>query len=176
MAGVEAQSEAVWRQADRYNVPRICFLNKMDRIGANFNRSLSMIEERLRAKPLPVQLPLGSEASYEGIIDLVENKAWSFDGSPDSEPLEVTIPESEQAICAKFRQALIEKLAECDDQIMAAYIEGDNITASELRLALRRVTLANKGVPILCGSALRNKGIQPLLDAIVSYLPSPWLL
>ncbi len=173
VAGVEAQSEAVWRQADRYNVPRICFINKMDRVGANFDRSLYMIEDRLNAKPLPVQLPLGSEASYEGIIDLVENKAWSFDGSPDSEPLEVTIPESEQTICSKFRQELIEKLAEIDDQIMATYLEGNNITASELRSALRRATLANKGVPILCGSALRNKGIRLLLDAIVSYLPSP---
>ncbi len=173
VAGVEAQSESVWRQADRYNVSRICFINKMDRIGANFNRNLSMIEERLRAKPLPVQLPFGCETSYQGIIDLVEEKAWSFDGNPGSEPVEVAIPESEQAICIKFRQALIEKLAECDDQVMVAYLGGRSIAAPELRLALRRVTLANKGVPILCGSALRNKGIQPLLDAIVSYLPSP---
>jgi len=173
VAGVEAQSEAVWRQADRYHVPRVCFINKMDRIGANFNRSLSMIEKRLRARLLLVQLPLGSEASYEGIIDLVENKAWHFDDNPDSEPQEVAIPEQEQAICTEFRQTLIEKLAEGDDQIMVAYLGGNSITASELKLALRRVTLANKGVPILCGSALRNKGIHPLLDAIVSYLPSP---
>ncbi len=173
VAGVEAQSEAVWRQADRYNVPRICFINKMDRIGANFSRSLAMIEERLQAKPLPVQLPLGCEASYEGIIDLVENKAWNFDGNTDSEPVVVAIPEQEQATCIKFRQALIEKLAEVDDQIMVAYLGDSSITATELRQAVRRVTLANKGVPILCGSALRNKGIRPLLDAIVSYLPSP---
>jgi len=173
VAGVEAQSETVWRQADRYKVPRICFVNKMDRIGANFNRTVSMIEERLKAKPLPIQLPLGSEASFRGIIDLVENKAWSFDGDVDSEPVEGAIPESEKAICATFRQALIEKLAEDDDQIMTAYLEGSEITASELRAALRRATLANRGVPILCGSALRNRGIQPLLDAIVSYLPSP---
>ncbi|MEE8598101.1 MAG: elongation factor G [Dehalococcoidales bacterium] len=173
VAGVEAQSEAVWRQADRYNVPRICFINKMDRTGADFDRSLSMIEQRLQAKPLPVQLPLGSGPSYKGIIDLVENKAWSFDGNIDSEPAEVAIPESEQAKCARFRQTLIEKLAEYDDQIMVAYLEGSRITAAELRGALRRATLANKGVPVLCGSALRNKGIRPLLDAIVSYLPSP---
>ena len=173
VAGVEAQSETVWRQADRYNVPRICFINKMDRIGASFNRSLSMIEERLQAKPLPIQLPLGSEASYEGIIDLIENKAWRFDGSPDSEPLEVAIPESELAMCVEFRQALIEKLAEGDDRIMAAYIDGKSIAPNELRTALRKATLANKGVPILCGSALRNKGIRLLLDAIISYLPSP---
>ena len=173
VAGVEAQSETVWRQADRYHVPRICFINKMDRTGASFQRTLSMIERRLKAKPLPVQLPLGSEASYEGIIDLLENKAWRFDEDPDSEPSEVAIPESEQAKCNEFRQALIEKLAEADDHIMTAYLSDSSITASELRDALRRVTLANKGVPVLCGSALRNKGIQLLLDAIVNYLPSP---
>jgi len=173
VAGVEAQSEAVWRQANRYHVPRICFLNKMDRVGANFNHSLSMIKERLKANPLPIQLPLGSGASYQGIIDLVENKAWSFDGNPDSEPGEVAIPEPARATCTKFRQELIEKLAECDDQIMVAYLGGEDITPPELKLALRRVTLANKGVPILCGSALRNKGIRLLLDAIISYLPSP---
>jgi elongation factor G len=173
VAGVEAQSETVWRQADRYHVPRICFINKMDRTGASFHRTLSMIERRLKAKPLPVQLPLGNEASYEGIIDLLENKAWRFDEDPDSERLEIAIPESEQAKCNEFRQALIEKLAEADDHIMAAYLSDSGITAAELRDALRRVTLANKGVPVLCGSALRNKGIQPLLDAIVNYLPSP---
>ncbi len=171
VAGVEAQSETVWRQADRYKVPRICFVNKMDRIGASLHRTLSMIEERLHTTPLPIQLPLGSEASYEGIIDLVENKAWSFDGGPESEPLAVAIPQQEQAV--KFRQALIEKLAEMDDEIMTAYLGDSEITPSMLRLALRRVTLAGKGVPILCGSALKNKGIQPLLDAIVNYLPSP---
>ena len=173
VAGVEAQSETVWRQADRYGVPRVCFINKMDRIGANFDRTISMIEERLHAKPLPIQLPLGSEDSLEGIIDLVENKAWHFDINPDLPPEEVPIPESEQERCHQFRHALIEKLAESDDQIMAAYLGGSSITPSELRQALRRVTLAAKGVPIICGSALRNKGIQPLLDAIVTYLPSP---
>ena len=173
VAGVEAQSETVWRQADRYNVPRICFINKMDRMGADFYRNLSMIEQRLNAKPLPVQLPLGSEASYTGIVDLIENKAWTFDGDIDSEPLEIAIPESEQAKCIKFRQALLEKLAEFDDRIMAAYLEDSNITAAELRPALRRATLANKVVPILCGSALKNKGIRLFLNAIVNYLPSP---
>jgi len=173
VAGVEAQSETVWRQADRYHVPRICFINKMDRVGADLHQTISMIEQRLKAKTLPIQLPLGQEDSYEGIIDLVEDKAWSFGKDPDSPPQEVAIPESMQAMCTKFRQALIEKLAESDDEISDPYLAGSGITASELRLALRRVTLANKGVPILCGSALRNKGIQPLLDAIVNYLPSP---
>ncbi len=132
-----------------------------------------MIEQRLGAKPLPIQLPLGSEASYEGIIELVENKAWRFDDNPDIEPQEVAIPKSERATCIKYRQSLVEKLAEVDDEILTAYLEGKEITPTELKLALRRVTLVNKGVPILCGSALKNKGIQPLLDSIISYLPSP---
>ena len=173
VAGVEAQSETVWRQADNYNVPRICFINKMDRVGADFDRTVSMIEERLRARPLPVQLPLGSEAAYEGIIDLIENRAWRFDGEQGTEPMEVPVPDSELVRCTEFRQALIEKLAEIDDQVLMAYLDGRNITPDEVRYALRRVTLANKGVPILCGSMLRNKGVQPLLDAIVNYLPSP---
>jgi len=173
VAGVEAQSETVWRQADKYHVPRLCFINKMDRVGANFKRTLSMIEKRLHALPLPIQLPLGSEASFEGVIDLIESRALSFDKNPDSEPVEMAIPESEQATYNEFHQMLIEKLAEHDDQIMTAYLEGSSITASELKLAVRRVTLAAKAVPVLCGSALRNKGIQPLLDAIVDYLPSP---
>ena len=173
VAGVEAQSETVWRQADRYHVPRICFINKMDRIGASFNHSLSTIEKRLKARLLPVQIPLGSETSFEGIIDLVENKAWHYDDNPASEPHEVPIPESEQAACTEFRQTLIERLAEGDDKILVAYLESSSISASDLKTALRRATLANKGVPVLCGSALKNKGIQPLLDAVIDYLPSP---
>ncbi|MBI4188107.1 MAG: elongation factor G, partial [Chloroflexi bacterium] len=173
VAGVEAQSETVWRQADRYHVARICFVNKMDRLGANFHRTVSMIEGRLQARALPVQLPLGIESSYEGVIDLLENKAWSFDGKSGSDPVEVPIPESEQAKCLQFHQALIEKLAEVDDQIMLAYVDGKDITSADLKKALRRVTLANKGVPVLCGSVLKNKGVQLLLNAIVDYLPSP---
>jgi elongation factor G len=173
VAGVEAQSETVWHQADRYNVPRICFINKMDRVGANFERTVSMIEEMLRAKPLVVQLPLGSESSFEGVIDLLENKAWRFEDDLKEPPVEMTIPESEQARCTQARQTLIEKLAESDDQILALYLEGTPITPDDLRQALRRVTLAVKGVPVLCGSALKNKGVRPLLDAIVNYLPSP---
>ena len=173
VAGVEAQSETVWHQADRYKVSRICFINKMDRVGANFERTVSMIEEMLRAKPLLVQLPLGSEASFEGVIDLVENKAWRFGVDLKEPPVEAAIPESEQARCAQARQTLIEKLAETDDQILALYLEGTTITPQDLRQALRRVTLAVKGVPVLCGSALKNKGVRPLLDAIVHYLPSP---
>ena len=173
VAGVEAQSEVVWRQADRYHVPRICFINKMDRVGADFSRALSMIEQRLKANPLVVQLPLGIESSFEGVIDIVGNKAWRFDGSPDSEPEEIPVPESEQLMCSQFHKKLIEKVAEVDDHIMEAYLDGKEITPAELRLALRKVTLANRGVTVLCGSALRNRGIQLLLDAVVDYLPSP---
>jgi elongation factor G len=173
VAGVEAQSETVWHQADRYSVPRICFVNKMDRVGANFERTVSMIEDMLRAKPLLVQLPLGKEESFEGVIDLVENKAWRFGDDLKEPPVAVAIPESEQAKCAQARQTLIEKLAESDDQILALYLEGTAITPQDLKQALRRVTLAVKGVPVLCGSALKNKGVRPLLDAIVNYLPSP---
>lgn len=173
VAGVEAQSETVWHQADRYGVPRICFINKMERIGADFDRTVSMIADRLRANALPIQLPLGSEASFRGVIDLIENRAWTFSGEQDAEPEKIAIPESEQARSNRFRQSLIEKLAEIDDHILAFYLEGKEVTAVDLRLAARRATLANKVVPIICGSALTNKGIHPLLDAIVNYLPSP---
>ena len=173
VSGVEAQSETVWRQADRYHVPRICFVNKMDRVGADFDRTVSMIRERLQANPIPVQLPLGKEESFEGIIDLVENKAWRFSIDPDEKPVEVEIPQSEQAKCAEYRKALIEKLAECDDKMMEAYLSGADITTADIKAALRRVTVAFKGVPVLCGAAVRNRGIQPLLDAVVDYLPSP---
>ncbi|MFC1953008.1 elongation factor G [Chloroflexota bacterium] len=173
VAGVEAQSETVWRQADKYQVSRICFINKMDRLGANFHRTVSMIEERLRGKPLIIQLPLGNETTFEGIIDLIENRAWRFDGNIDSEPVEVPIPESEQTKCKTFRHQLVEKLAEVDDELLVAFLEGRDILPAELKAALRRVTLADKGVPILCGSSLRNKGMQPLLNAITDYLPSP---
>jgi elongation factor G len=173
VSGVEAQSETVWRQANRYHVSRICFINKMDRIGANFHRTVSMIEERLQAKPLLIQLPLGSEETYRGVIDLVENQAWSFSGEAGADPVEVEIPETERTKCSEARQALVEKVAELDDLLLATYLEGHSISVAELKAALRRVTVANKGVPVLCGSALRNKGMQLLLDAIVDYLPSP---
>ncbi|HEY33491.1 MAG TPA: elongation factor G [Dehalococcoidia bacterium] len=173
VAGVEAQSETVWRQADRYRVPRICFVNKMERIGADFYRTVSMIKSRLGARPLPVQLPINSGEAFGGIIDLIENKAWAFDDDPKALPQEIAIPESEQARCAEYRRAMIERLAEIDDHILMAYLDGGEIMASDLRQAVRQATLADKVVPVLCGSALRNMGIRKLLDAIVDYLPSP---
>ena len=173
VAGVEAQSEVVWRQADRYHVPRICFINKMDRVGADFHRVLGMIAKRLKASPLVIQLPLGAEASFEGIIDIVGKRAWRSDGTPEGELEEVPIPDSEAEKCNRFRRDLIEKVAEFDDHIMESYLDGKEICAGELKNALRKITLANRGVPVLCGSALRNRGIQLLLDAVVDYLPSP---
>ena len=173
VAGVEAQSETVWRQADRYGVPRICFINKMDRVGANLYRCISMIEERLRAKPILVQLPIGKEESFRGVIDLIEKKAWVYDGKIDSKPQEIEIPDEDKEKVEKYRQALIEKLAEEDDHILSTYLEGGDVTTDDIKTALRKVTLINKGIPVLCGSALKNKGIRLLLDAVVDYLPSP---
>ncbi|UCB43457.1 MAG: elongation factor G [Dehalococcoidales bacterium] len=174
VAGVEAQSETVWRQADKYLVPRICFVNKMERLGADYYRTVSMIESRLGARPLPIQLPIGAGESFGGIIDLIQNKAWTYGDAPDVPPEEIAIPESEQVRCTEYRQAMIEKLAEIDDHILMAYLDGGDITASDLRQAVRRATLADKVVPVLCGSALRNMGVDKLLDAVVDYLPSPF--
>ncbi len=173
VAGVEAQSETVWRQADKYGVPRICFINKMDRVGADLYRCLSMIEERLRAKPILVQLPIGKESSFCGIIDLVERKAWTYDGKIDSKSQEIEIPDEEKDKVERYRQILIEKLAEDDDHILSTYLEGCDIAADDIKAALRKITLANKGIPVLCGSALKNKGTRLLLDAVIDYLPSP---
>ena len=152
---------------------RICFINKMDRVGADFYGTVAMIEERLQANVLPIQLPLGAESSFQGVIDLVDNKVITFADDPHLMPVEVAIPESYKATVTKYRQSLIEKLAENDDQIMLKYLEGQEIPVSQVKTAIRKLTVANCIVPILCGSALRGKGIRPLLDAIVAYLPSP---
>ncbi|MDD4859874.1 MAG: elongation factor G [Dehalococcoidales bacterium] len=173
VSGVEAQSETVWRQADRYHVPRICFINKMDRDGADFQRTIGMIQSRLGAKALPIQIPIGSESAFKGAIDLLEGKAWYFTGAHDAEPTITDVTEADQPAYLHARQTLIEKLGELDDEIMEAYLEGEEISIAELKAALRRVTLANRGVPVVCGSALRNTGVQKVLDAVVDYLPSP---
>ena len=173
VAGVEAQSETVWRQADKYNVARICFVNKMDRVGADFYHTVTMIEQRLRVNALPIQIPLGAENLFRGVIDIVNNKAIIFSDSLDIAPEEEAIAESDKADAAKHRQSLIEKLAENDDQIMSMYLNEQDIPASQLKAAIRKLVISNRVVPVLCGSALKSKGIQPLLDAIVDYLPSP---
>jgi len=173
LAGVEPQSETVWRQADSYRVPRICFVNKMDRVGADYFATVQMIKDRLRANPVLLQIPLGAEVSFRGIIDLVEEKAWVFPEGPDAEPAEVPIPEEYKDAAAHYREKLIEQVAENDEALMNAYVEGKAIAAPEIKAALRRATLSTRVVPVLCGSAVRNKGIQPILDAVVDYLPSP---
>ena len=171
--GVEPQSETVWRQADRYHVPRICFINKLDRVGADYWRAIDMIAERLDAKPIPVQIPIGSEGEFEGVIDLIEQKAWYFLPDRDAAPIVKEIPAELADDAKRHRERLIERTAEVDDQLMISYVEGHDVTPTELKKALRRATLTNAATPVLAGSALRNKGIQPLLDAVIDYLPSP---
>jgi elongation factor G len=172
VAGVEAQSEMVWRQADRYHVARVCFVNKMDRVGADFFRTVSTIESRLNAVAVPVQIPIGSEAAFCGVIDLVEGVAIQFDDVQGGLTVG-SVPECDAELVAKHRHRLIEKLAERDDSILLPYLEGQEISAALVKESLRRLTVANKIVPVLCGSALRGKGVQLLLDAVVTYLPSP---
>ncbi len=173
VAGVQPQSETVWRQANKYHVPRICFVNKMDRVGANLNRTIEMIRKILGAKALPIHLPLGEEKAFEGMIDLIENKAWIFSEGADTPPVELQVPQAYAQRAREQRDILVEKLAEEDDQLMHVYLEGHNASAAAIKAALRRATLAGKVVPVLCGTALKNKGIPQLLDAIVNYLPSP---
>jgi elongation factor G len=173
VAGVEAQSETVWRQADRYKVPRVCFINKMDRVGADFERTVHMIEERLRAKAVPIQLPFGQENNFKGVIDLIENKVWIYADDATVPPQEMIVPDDYKQEVANRQAVLIEKLAENDDQLMLLYVEGKEIPTEEIKAAIRRLTLTNRIVPVLCGSAFRNKGIQLLLNATVDYLPSP---
>ncbi|MSQ33872.1 MAG: elongation factor G, partial [Dehalococcoidia bacterium] len=173
VAGVEPQSETVWRQADRYKVPRLCFVNKMDRLGADYPHTIRMIADRLGAVPCPIQYPLGQEAAFSGMVDLISGKAYSFVDDKDLPPQEVDVPAEHLEEVAEYRRNMIEKIAETDDVLLEAYLEGRPISAEELRTALRRATIAARLVPVLCGSALKNKGIQPLLDAVVDYLPSP---
>jgi elongation factor G len=174
VAGVEPQSETVWRQADEYNVPRICFVNKMDRLGADFVRTIQMIRDRLGAVPVTVQWPIGQEADFCGIVDLFSMEASIWDDDDlGAEPRWLAIPEEAREDAEKARHALIERVIETDDELMMRYLDEEEITTDELRSALRRATLQGKVTPVLCGTALRNKGIQKVLDAVIHYLPSP---
>jgi elongation factor G len=173
VAGVEPQSETVWHQADRFGVPRICFVNKMDRVGANFWRAVDMIRERLGAQPLVMQVPIGSESSFSGVVDLIENRAIHYADDLGTVMDVQNIPPELHANVAHWRDVLIERIAETDETLTTKYLEGTEISAAELRAALRRATTRAQLVPVFCGAALRNKGVQPLLDAIVDYLPSP---
>lgn len=173
VAGVEPQSETVWRQADEYKVPRICFINKMDRMGANFQRTLDMIVERLKGNPVPIQLPWGAEDDFHGIIDLFTMQALRYSDELGAKPEVVEIPEDLLASAQEARHTMIERIAETDDELTLMYLEGEEISNADLSVALRRATVSNKLVPVLCGTALRNKGVQPLLDSVIRYLPSP---
>jgi elongation factor G len=171
--GVEPQSETVWRQADRYQVPRLCFINKMDRLGAEFQQSLEEVRERLGANPVTLQLPIGVESGFEGVIDLILMQAIRWADELGAKREYAPIPDDLTEQAEKTRNALIEQVAEQDDKLLARWLEGGEIDNDLLKQAIRRATLANRLVPVLCGSSLRNKGVQPLLDAVVDYLPSP---
>jgi elongation factor G len=173
VAGVEPQSETVWRQADKYSVPRICFINKLDRTGASFERSYQSILSRLNKSAVRMQLPIGLESEHEGVVDLIKMKAYYFEGDMGNQVIEKEIPEDMKAEAEKFRGEIIEKAAEFDESIMNDYLEGNEISNERIKLALRKGTIANKVFLVFTGSALKNKGVQLVLDAVIDYLPSP---
>ncbi len=172
--GVEPQSETVWRQANKYNVPRICFINKMDRVGADFEMSFNTIKERLGANPVMIQYPIGSEANFSGMVDLIKNKAyiWNDEGKGEDYTIE-DIPDDIKAKCESLRTELLDSISEFDDQFMEDYLEGKDLTEDQIYAVLRKGTLSVGVIPVLCGSAFKNKGVQPLLDAVIKLLPSP---
>ena len=175
VGGVQPQSETVWRQAERYKVPRIVFVNKMDRTGANFFKVYEQIRDRLRANAVPIQIPIGSENDFQGLVDLVEMKAYLYNDDDKGTDFEVTdqIPEAVKKIAEEYRVKLVESVSETDDHLMEKYLEGEEPTNEEIRTQLRKGTIAGEIVPLLCGSAFKNKGVQQLLDAVVDYLPAP---
>ena len=171
--GVEPQSETVWRQADRYKVPRICFANKMDRVGASYERTIETIRQRLGANPIPMQLPIGSESTFKGVIDLLSERALIWDDEQTREPRVAEVPQDMRAEVAEMRARIVEQIAETNDDLTLKYLEGDEISIAELKSALREAVIDLRAVPVYCGSSLRNKGVQPVLDAVIDYLPSP---
>ncbi|MBE9122691.1 elongation factor G [Tychonema sp. LEGE 07199] len=173
VGGVQPQSETVWRQADRYKVPRIVFVNKMDRMGANFYKVYGQICDRMRANAVPVQIPIGSEENFRGIVDLVEMKAYIYNNNTGTDIEEIEIPDEVKELAAEYRTKLIESVAETSDALTAKYLEGEELTEAEIRSALRAGTISGAIVPMLCGSAFKNKGVQLLLDGVIDYLPSP---
>ncbi|MDR0338661.1 MAG: GTP-binding protein, partial [Desulfovibrio sp.] len=174
VAGVEPQSETVWRQANRYSVPRICFVNKMDRTGADFNRCVDMIRDRLKAKAVSLQIPIGSEDKFEGVVDLIDGRAIFFDKATKGAEFTVTdIPDHLKDEYELQRSILLDAVAEEDEVLLEKYLGGEGLTEEEIRVCIRKATIARNVVPVLCGSAFRNMGVQPLLDAVVDFLPSP---
>jgi elongation factor G len=173
VGGVEPQSETVWRQADNYGVPRLAFINKMDRVGADFFRGLNMIKERLGANPIALQIPIGAEEKFQGVIDLVTNKALVYTDDLGTTSEVTDIPEDLKETAAEYRDILLEAVAESDEELMMKYLEGEELTEDEIRNGIRNATISIKFIPVLCGSAFKNKGVQPLLDAVVDYMPAP---
>jgi elongation factor G len=173
VAGVQPQSETVWRQADKYSVPRICFVNKMDRVGADFFRAIDSIAHRLKANPVAIQIPIGAEDNFQGVVDLIEERTYTYLEEGPVDPVEGPVPEEMIEEFRNYRAALIEKIAETDDNLMTKYLEDEEISNEEIKQALRQATIDYRIVPVLCGTALKHRGIQPLLDAIGDYLPSP---
>ena len=173
VAGVQPQSETVWRQADRYDVPRIAYINKMDRIGADYFRAVKMIEDNLNSEVAIIQLPIGVEDNFRGVIDVVRLKAFEYQDDLGEKLIIRDLEQSEQEQADKYRNLLLEKLSEYDDSVLEKYLEGQEITLDEIISSLRKLTITNKLVPVLCGSSFKNKGVQMLLDAVVNYLPSP---
>lgn len=171
--GVEPQSETVWRQADKYKVPRMAYVNKMDIMGADFFNCIKMMKERLQANPVPIQLPIGKEDNFQGIIDLIEMKAYYYMDDLGKVIEQRDIPEDMRELAEEYRTNLLENVAEYDEELMMKYLEGEEITEAEIKAALRKGTIAVKAIPVLCGSSYKNKGVQRLLDAIVDYMPSP---
>ncbi|NLX71558.1 MAG: elongation factor G [Clostridiales bacterium] len=171
--GVEPQSETVWRQADRYKVPRLAYINKMDIVGANFFNVVDMIRERLKANPVPIQLPIGAEDNFRGVIDLIRKKAIYYIDDLGTQSEEKDIPDDLKELADEYRTKLLEVVAEQDDELMMKYLEGDELTEQEIKAAIRKATIETRIIPVMCGSSYKNKGVQPLLDAVVDYLPSP---
>ncbi len=171
--GVEPQSETVWHQADLYKVPRICFVNKMDRVGASYERTVDMIRSRLAANPIAVQLPIGSEDEFKGVVDLIESEAIVWEDEQGTKPVRSDVPVDLKAKAKAMRSSLVEQIAETDDALTLKYLEGEEITVEELKTALRKAVITGELTPVYCGTSLRNKGVQPILDAVIDYLPSP---
>ncbi|MDD5467740.1 MAG: elongation factor G [Anaerolineales bacterium] len=171
--GVEPQSETVWRQADRYNVPRICFVNKMDRVGASYDRTIETIRARLGANPVALQVPIGDESAFKGVVDLIERQAIIWEDDLGKEPVVIPVPEDLKELAEQKREWMIEQISETDEELTVKYLEGQEVSVEELKSALRRAVIAGKATPVFCGTSLRNKGVQPLLDAVIDYLPSP---
>ncbi|NEB06565.1 GTP-binding protein, partial [Streptomyces sp. SID13726] len=169
------QSETVWRQADKYNVPRICFVNKMDKLGADFYFTVDTIINRLKAKPLVVQLPIGAESDFTGVVDLLEMKALVWHGETqlgeayDTEEIPADLVEKAE----RYRSELVEAVAEADEELLEKYLGGEELTVAEIKSGIRKLVIAGEAFPVLCGSAFKNKGVQPMLDAVIDYLPSP---